>query len=620
MKKLTSLFILISILLGIFVSCDTSPEITENESSEETSIIESTDDNTSESSDLPDESSTVIPDFVPDPPEQTSTTEPEPEPEPEPIDPTPVRNEPYYAELYYSKRDFLPWEYKNPLLIDSSEEYNKIMKYSVERLDADFFDEYSLLIFNDSNCVGYRDIKVTPTSIELAADHALKATKHNSAYEREEQSPLKALAIPKEEITVPVNDSFKLNITDYKSKNLFYISEEFIAKDVPWNEDKVWAFDYSMIAQAGRLQIDYCEKTTPISEGEVLIIFYDHREFENLEFFSVSATSKENGLSIILTKNFINGKGNEIVMPRFYKFKMSEDEYKGELGEITDFSIGHIDRYSSRRRIENSAFSDYIEARINFGCDDEDLNALFSDDYGIQFKILKNSEEMKTAFPSKKYWSYHHPFNEGDYLIAIYQNYESFDKNIIGFHSFELNGSELSVVASTKPSSKESTDYRLLSMLNLPRELGDSKIDSIKIVYENVEYLDSHTVEIDYFYDLNAYEREFSKLLTSYEDWLKEFDVEQYADITGETFNDFFVFVHDRIEGSSAGYIIGYKDAYYDNGIFYITLDYSGAVIGDTAMYEYLDFVLIPKSAIGGEINNICMNSQYIPQQSEVVW
>ncbi|MBO5212429.1 MAG: hypothetical protein J6B60_02695 [Clostridia bacterium] len=614
MKKLTSLFILISMLLGIFVSCDTSPEITENESSEEISIIESTDDNTSESSDLPDESSTVIPDVVPNPPEQTSTTEPEP------IDPTPVSNKPYYAELYYSERDFLPWEYKYPLLIDNSEEYDKIMKYSVERLDAAFFDEYSLLIFSDYNCVGYRDIKVTPTSIELAADHALKATKHNSVYERSESSAIKALAIPKEEITVPVNDSFKLNITDYKSTNRFYISEEFIAKDVPWTEDKVWAFDYSMIAEAGRLQINYCEETTPISDGEVLIIFYDHREFENLEFFSVSATSKENGLSIILTKNFINGKGNEIVMPRFYKFKMSEEEYKGELGEITDFSIGHIDRYSSRRRIKNSAFSDYIEARINFGCDDEELNALFSDDYGIQFKILKNSEEMKTAFPSKKYWSYHHPFNEGDYLIAIYQNYESFDKSIIGFHSFELNGSELSVVASTKPSSKGSTDYRLLSMLHLPRELGDSKIDSIKIVYENVEYLDSHTVEIDYYYNPNDDEREYTKFFTSYEDWLKEFDGEQYADITGETFNDFYVFVYDRIEGISGGYIIGYKDAYYDNGIFYITLDYSGAVFGNTAMYEYLDFVLIPKSAIGGEINNICMNSQYIPQQSEVIW
>lgn len=580
-KRLLSLVLLITIFIPIFSSCSTDDE--------ELLLIESS------SSIQDDESSSTSTDEIP----------------------MEIGDSVYY---YTQFKYILSNEYQNMIkndykttfcaLVETPEELKKYISSVQIPPDYNFFNEYSILIFRDAihhtTILGTKNAVFNEDSINLTIEYTYIDPE-------EEGFAAKFIAIPKEEIPKDFPEEFDITfnrvIADTFDESPVYKPNHYYLNTSPFEEDKIFTFTSTAEAEAFADKIGI--SSPYLGKNALWLVYYVYREAED--------TSK---VKVTVTRNIYDFQINKTVLHGGSLYNSYRDNSRSEIYSLVIPNVACIGINLSFAKKEFYGPSitpsrldlgvDYLSANLNLKL--SNTESYFTDEYGDSAVVIDTYEEFSKFY--KNSWL-ENDFKDYTFLLVKHKH-KDFNNKIVGFSELTVIGNEIFLDINLAESESTIEEYESYSLIKIPRsELGieASSIEKINISPKNISYLESYTSKWGgRFPDEDV----TKQLATTYDEFIEIADPEAFPKITEKTFESNYVYLVDRLEGSSAEYLIGYYIKSFDGEKTTIITDGSSRMMGDTALHQYYDAVLIPKEYLreNPSINSINLFYQYIPQHS----
>ena len=591
MKKIISITLVLLSLIGLFSACN----VKEPEQVESSKI------------DKTDESDNGIKDDIGD--KETDTKEP-------------VQSD-FYQMIEVNERDVKSSSGKSfyAVHIESYGELNKYIENSaISSIDKSIFDGNSVYFVNSGyeKVMGFKDL--VPTSNECAL------SAHMLRYDSESyENNYYIVLVPQSELVfnyAKANPSLSI----VYEPEYIYIKRK--AENVPLENQSPVAFCDKTDLKAYLDDMGVNSYSQILQDKSMYVVIYEKTEYTNKIYsvFKNAKISKDGKLEITLDTYYENQKGYEYNSNCFYIVRVPLSR---EI-QIENINIVENEKILSKSQTTNSAYDNYLALwNIEYTENEYDLDSGYEIVTTVDEYIEATGKELGSY-----YQTLYEEFFESNIMIIIKTKEENSKKEVTGICDLEISDGVISLTVIEHKASfiREGVLTRLVYVPISLDDIVNCDISSITI--------DVKTGNIDYYNQIGTasqmagnYPNYTSKtedlyIISDYYDFVSEwseFTSENIINsISQKDFENNILLAIYRIKGSSANYDIGYHRFYIDSEGMHITLDEGVEYIGDTAIYEWYDLVLIPKEIFqGGDIANegrIDINHNEIERESMYIY
>ncbi len=245
--------------------------------------------------------------------------------------------------------------------------------------------------------------------------------------------------------------------------------------------------------------------------------------------------------------------------------------------------------------VKNKSYIDYyktIDILYNTECN---KFAYLPTDYGTYFWLAETSSELKALYGCEAYESFINEYN----VLVIYRCKEMDTTTITGFHSFKIENGKMQITVNEYDnnfSTGSEHDQRMLAFVCIPKSEFTSllKPTKLELISNKLEYYKSSTVSASY-----SSTKGNLILNITYGEFVNEWNEEKIPQISSSTFERYYLLaIKSKSTCSCCNHQVGYYGFYApENETMHISLDeeMEYGKLCDLWEFEGYDLILIPK-------------------------
>lgn len=514
MKKLLSIIIILTMLVGLFSAC-TNQNQSSTDSQTDTDTI-----NTDTEADTPvsGENKPVI-----------------------------DEKEKYYHSYHLLARDLKKGSANNTAVIVGSYEElkNDYLEVGVDTIDSSIFEENIILIafLSCSSVIGFKDFNGTKIACEALDYKSYDKVDEFEELEKSENNLLDynyLVLIPKSESAFLYNPGIKDIDVQMSTKGDYSVKAY---KDLSLGESpyvKVFKDKAEYDSYIKKVGIS---RIPTLSENRIIVAHYEPSY--NTSRYAVAyqrGSLKDKTLELISTEYFRSNTGKEVNTGVLSLITIPYNELVAD----PEFSvvITHNEHINTIKNVENKSYIDYyktIDILYNAECSDFDY---LPSSEGTYFWLAKTSSELKELYGYEAYESFMNSYN----ILVVYRHIPQDTTIVSGFHSFKIVDNKMQITLNeyeVETSQGSEHDQRMLAFICIPKsEFQTCESPSeLELTSNMISYYKSSTIPASYVrtkYDLI--------LNINYGEFVNDFDAEKIPQISEKTFEENYL-IAIKVEG-----------------------------------------------------------------------
>lgn len=565
MKKLISIIIILTMLVGLFSACTNQNQPSTDSQTDTDTINTDTETNTPVSG----ENKPVI-----------------------------DEKEKYYHSYHLLARDLKKGSANDTAVIVGSYEElkNDYLEAGIDTIDSSVFDENIVLIafLSCSSVIGFKDFNGTKISCEALDYKSYDKTDEFEELEKSENNLLDynyLVLIPKSECAFLYNPSIKdidVQIStrgDYSVKSYKNLS----LGEAPYTKVLKDKAEYdSYIKEVGIHNIPV------LSQDKIIVAHYE-------------PSYNTSRYAVAYQRGKLENKTLELISTEYFKSTTGKEVNSGVLSLITipynelvadpEFNvvINHKEHTNTIKNVENKSYIDYYKTIDIFYNDECSAFDYLPSSEGTYFWLAKTSSELKALYGYEAYASFMNSYN----VLVVYRHIPQDTTIVSGFHSFKIVDNKMQITLNeyeVETSHGSEHDQRMLAFICIPKsEFQTCESPSeLELTSNMISYYKSSTIPANYVrtkYDLI--------LNINYGEFVNDFDAEKIPQISAKTFEKYYL-IAIKDEGGRCDCChnrIGYHSFFTAKDKMHLSLDIEkeeGILCDLLDRLEY-DLVLVPK-------------------------